>query len=446
MGDRPPGPICGSKVGTDHIDSGTNCRSQSPSPGSTGKIPGTEGASGKPSFLEGMRQSAVVESLLGVRRLIGTLESMIMPSGQQALLNDEITARMLLAQGNYEKAFEVATGFAEYFDIHKQAKKAGSSTSETAAVMMGHAAGFNQAVETVKGEDSTGNTLSVFDRIGTGLDALTRIVSTAMTVDAGVNLAGAGLNKLGFASPVKVVSPVYRIAGRDVVVVESSAGRQAFCRSSGAGKWFPVDEFHPAEGRLKISEKLGKLPIPEGQQVPAGKHEAAEMTLNRILEFFHARETPATVVRPVPKLKLPPSPALARLESSRLNLQNMKVVRKSSVLQKPAIFRHSLFKSDVPAATYNQIKRSGKLLMSSGGGAHYGEGVYVYGPGKPGIPSYIDVEIPSGVAVEELQVPGEGTYYRLVPANGNAVPAVIKGTNIPKEAIEMFEKLLGKEK
>jgi hypothetical protein len=443
MGGQQPGSLCGHKVGENWVDDGTNCRSQSPSPGSTGKIPEAEGKGGKPSFLESMRQSAVVESLLGARRLISTFQNMIMPTGQQALMNDELTARMLLAQGDYERAFEVATGFAEYFDIHKQAKKAGSSTSETASVMMGHAAGFNQAVETVQGEDSAGNKLSVFDRIGTGLDALARIVSTAMTVDMGVNLAGAGLNKLTFGSPVKVVSPVYRIAGRDVVVVESSAGRQAFSRWSG-GRWLPVDEFHPADARLKIPEKLGKLSLPEGQQVPAGKHEAAEMTLNKILEFFGAPET--TVARPVPKVKLPPSPALARLESTRLNLQNMKVVRKSFVLEKPSTFRHSLFRSDVPAATYNQIKRSGKLLMSSGGGAHYGEGVYVYGPGKPGVPSYIDVEIPSGVAVEELQVPGEGTYYRLVPANGNAVPAVIKGTNIPKEMIEMFEKLLEKEK
>jgi hypothetical protein len=117
------------------------------------------------------------------------------------------------------------------------------------------------------------------------------------------------------------------IAGRDIVLVETSVGRQAFYRSSGAnsgspGKWFPVDEFRPADGwfnkaaytqkgaplqRLgskefaEISEQLGKMSIPKGQQVPAGKNGVAEMTLSRILDFFGARNTPTTVVRPVPE-------------------------------------------------------------------------------------------------------------------------------------------------
>src|SRR5262249_34587149 len=36
------------------------------------------------------------------------------------------------------------------------------------------------------------------------------------------------------SSGVNVVSPVYNIAGRDVIVVDTSVGRQAFYRSSGA--------------------------------------------------------------------------------------------------------------------------------------------------------------------------------------------------------------------
>jgi hypothetical protein len=135
---------------------------------------------------------------------------------------------------------------------------------------------------------------------------------------------------------VEIVSPVYRIAERDVVIVNTSAGRQAFYRSTGinsgrAGKWLPVDEFRPYDGwfnkaayvygpgveegaalhRLgteefaRISEELGNKAIPRGYVVPAGNIENAEMTLNRILDFFGARQTPTTFVRPVPDPPVP---------------------------------------------------------------------------------------------------------------------------------------------
>ncbi len=130
----------------------------------------------------------------------------------------------------------------------------------------------------------------------------------------------------------KIISPVYRIAGRDIVIVDSLRGRQAFYRSSGTnskspGKWFPVDEMRPADGWFnkaaytqgpgleegtflhrtgnpefaRISEELTAMKIPRGQQVPAGRTETAQVTLNRILDFFHCRITPTTLNRPVPE-------------------------------------------------------------------------------------------------------------------------------------------------
>jgi hypothetical protein len=130
----------------------------------------------------------------------------------------------------------------------------------------------------------------------------------------------------------KIVSPIFRIAGRDIVVVESPFGRQAFYRSTGInsrsrGKWFPVDEIRPADGWFnksaytegleleegtplhrigniefaRISEDLTAMTIPRGQQVPAGRTETAEVTLNRILDFFRCRRTPKTANRPVPE-------------------------------------------------------------------------------------------------------------------------------------------------
>ncbi|MDD5365474.1 MAG: hypothetical protein PHR30_09060 [Gallionellaceae bacterium] len=273
------------------------------------------------TFLESLRQQAILGSILGIRRAIATFN----PTGPQSVMNDETAAQSLLAQGNYERAFEVATGFADYFEIYHQGNGIGASGWETGAVMMGHATGFNQAVETVKGETRSGAELSGFDRFATGLDALIRIASTVMTVAGGVQ-------SMGLGNTMKVVSPVYRIAGRDIVVVETSVGRQAFYRSTGAnsgspGKWFPVDELRPADGWFNkaaytqgpglakgrplhrlgssefadISKKLGEMSIPKGQLVPAGKTEIEEMTMNRILDFFGARRTPTTYVRPVPE-------------------------------------------------------------------------------------------------------------------------------------------------
>jgi hypothetical protein len=93
------------------------------------------------------------------------------------------------------------------------------------------------------------------------------------------------------------------------------------------GEWLPVDEFWPANGWFNklayvegpglqygtelhrygnhefktISKRLGRMSIPEGQPVPPGQREVEEMTLNSILDFFGARKTETTVIRPVPE-------------------------------------------------------------------------------------------------------------------------------------------------
>ncbi len=322
MGDTLPGSTCAERLGPDWIDDGTTCRMRCNARGPTGldgrpcRTPPTE-PDNSPSFLETVRQQAIIGSIIGIRKGLGAVN----PAGIEAVTRDETTAYLLLARGDYERAFEVATGLVDYFDIHKQGRAVGADASETAAVMMGHATGFNQAAATVTGQSRSGETLQGFERVLTGLDAVLRIANTTLTVVGGVQ-------SLGLGSRVTVVSPVYRIAGRDIVIVETSVGRQAFYRSSGvnsgsAGKWFPVDEIlhgwfnkaayteGPGLGKgarlhrlgteefARISKRLGEMSIPEGQHVPAGAHEAAEMTLNRILDFFRARTTPTTVIRPV---------------------------------------------------------------------------------------------------------------------------------------------------
>jgi hypothetical protein len=322
MAGKPPGHLC-QETKPVNIKDGTNCLSNVNKPGPSGHAGSSSlfqasTTAESPSLVESLRQQVVIGVVLGIR---GGLSS-VNPMGQDAVRKDEQAVYQLLAVGDYDKAFEVATGLTDYFEISREGKKYASPKSEVAAVMLGHATGFNQAVETYKGETASGGDLSGIDRIMTGLDALIRIASTAMTVAGGVS--GLGLGK-----SVKVVSPVYRFAGRDVVVVESSLGRQAFYRSSGvnsgsAGQWFPVDEFLPGwfnkaaytEGPgltvgsplhrlgskefLEISKGLGKMSIPRGAQVPAGTIEGAETTLNKILDFFGARITPTTVARPLP--------------------------------------------------------------------------------------------------------------------------------------------------
>jgi hypothetical protein len=131
----------------------------------------------------------------------------------------------------------------------------------------------------------------------------------------------------------RIVSPVYRIHGRDIVVVRTSQGNRVFYRSSGKnsgqpGKWFPIDEVWPTDGYFNkmnytqgpnmgkgqpferlgnqefanISEELGKMRIGKGAEIPPGVLESAESTLNRIFDFFNVPITKKTLFRPVPEV------------------------------------------------------------------------------------------------------------------------------------------------
>jgi len=321
MGEKVPGPICAEQLGAGWVDDGTLSRSRSMPPGPSDMCLMKEEQmdTEPPTFLEKLRQMAVIGTIIGIRKGI----AMVNPMALQGATQDEQTAQRLMGQGDYERAFEVATGFAEYFVLYKKGKLVGASNSEIGGTMIGHATGFNQAMETAQGQTVSGEDLKGIDRFLKGLEALLKIASTALTILGGVGSLG--------PTP-KIVSPIYRIGGRDIAIVETSVGRQAFYRSTGvnsksSGQWFPVDEIRPADGwfnkaaytqgpglekssplhRLgseefaQISKKLGKMSIPKGHVVPAGKNEVEEMTMNRILDFFGARTTPTTVVRPVPE-------------------------------------------------------------------------------------------------------------------------------------------------
>ncbi len=272
------------------------------------------------SWLTEVKQRAAVGSVLIPRQIIALLMATVTPTAMDTYNRDSIKAHLLISQRKYDRALEVATGYQDYFDIYQEGKQIDATTKETAGVMLGHATGINSAMETCMAETRSGKELHGVDRVLKGVDAGMRLTSTVLVISGGVIT----LRKL------TIVSPVFRISGRDIVVVETSLGRQAFYRSTGTssgkpGEWFPVDETWVVDGwfnktaytqgpglqegaRLHrlgntefklISEKLGKMKIPKGQKVPSGVNEPAETTLNRILDFFKARTTKETFYRPV---------------------------------------------------------------------------------------------------------------------------------------------------
>lgn len=328
MGDRYPGPICAEAVGDEYVDDGTMCLTRSAAPGALGRADESFSPSSEatplesPGFLEELRRQAIIGSILGIRKALAAVNPMAGGPAMQAVSADETRAQALLAGGDYDRAFELATGFPEYFEIYRQGRSIGAPDGEIAAVMLGEATGFNQAVEAASGEARGARTMSGSERITTTVEAVLKLASTALTVAGGVQ-AGSAL-----ASSGRIVSPVYRVGRHDVVVVETTVGRQAFYRSTGTnsgnpGKWYPVDEFMPhwlnkgqytqgpglekgnplhrlgSEEFARISKKLGEKSIPRGHDVPGNPRETPEATMNRILDFFGARTTKHNVVRPL---------------------------------------------------------------------------------------------------------------------------------------------------
>ncbi|WP_315836075.1 hypothetical protein [Bradyrhizobium prioriisuperbiae] len=139
-----------------------------------------------------------------------------------------------------------------------------------------------------------------------------------------------------------------------------------------------------------------------------------------------------------PKTTLPP--AVERLKTTATDLQNKNPVRTVEVLTKPATFRHTLTASP-QQMSYARIEMEGSMRLSTGGNAHYGEGVYAWPANRPGSGTYIDIEVPPGTGVETLNVAGT-KWVRLLPPQGNTLPVRIVGTNMPKADIEFGRKMV----
>ena len=175
MGERPKTPLCVTQLGPNWIDEGTLCRSRSFPPGSIGlgnessfSVAAGAKAAEEPSFLESLRQQAVIGSILGIRQAIATFT----PSGLQAVRKMKALPsycsfkEVMIVHLNWQQALRSISKYVG------SVRRLGLPTLEIGAVMLGHSTGFNQAVETVKGENRSGQQLRGFERFSTGLDGL----------------------------------------------------------------------------------------------------------------------------------------------------------------------------------------------------------------------------------------------------------------------------------
>ena len=159
--------------------------------------------------------------------------------------------------------------------------------------------------------------------------SLGRRIPSRSPVDVVGGGAGGGASESGnSAGTSRWTSPVFQIDSDtvplDVIVVETSDGRQGFYRSDGTnsgmpGRWLPFDEYTAgqinkfdytqrpglekgtplhrfgSEEYRSISDELTNANIPEGAPLRSGEH------LNQILDFFNARmSTDHRFNRPVP--------------------------------------------------------------------------------------------------------------------------------------------------
>jgi hypothetical protein len=210
----------------------------------------------KKSVLERFKEDAVLAGILGVREGLAGLD-FLNPVGARLSVQDaRAEAKALQAKGNYDRAVEVATGFQEYFDIGREGKERGSSKTETAAVMLGHATGFNQAIETYKGEDRSSKELHGVDRFLRGVDAVLRLANTVSTVAGGVEAASSKMRPgLPFSSERAMNSAV--AAEAQAAAQEAKAATAGTSTAMKALQPPPIiDEMKQAKALKPLEEEL----------------------------------------------------------------------------------------------------------------------------------------------------------------------------------------------
>ena len=98
-----------------------------------------DGMEERPSGLDQVGSSALVGALFGLRGAVSFCLGQ--PPG---FFQDQLATQLLVEKGELGRALQVASGFGDYFDIHREGASQGSSGWEQSGVMLGHAIGTNQ--------------------------------------------------------------------------------------------------------------------------------------------------------------------------------------------------------------------------------------------------------------------------------------------------------------
>jgi hypothetical protein len=187
----------------------------------------------------------------------------------------------------------------------------GVSAGET---ITGESSGFLNPGRLLSGDTEIGRDLSVGERVLSGFNALLSLFGI-----------GAAAWAARSAGALRFVGPVFQYAERDIIIVETSLGRQAFYRSTGQnsgmpGRWLPFDEVTNIPPQLRdwfnkagytegipvgaplhrvgtpefarISDALTEMNIGAGAPLLSARH------VNDILDFYGARLTQYSMQRP----------------------------------------------------------------------------------------------------------------------------------------------------
>jgi RHS repeat-associated protein len=139
-----------------------------------------------------IKEELILGGLVGVRQGFAPLNPLYLTGITKNQIDEQfrqdlVEARAAANAGNFEEAKAIAGG--EYMRIHIEGNEVGSSGGEQAAVIIGQATGFNQAVETTTATTRKGDELKGFKRFTTGIDALLRLASTVGFLAGGVQFA-----------------------------------------------------------------------------------------------------------------------------------------------------------------------------------------------------------------------------------------------------------------
>jgi RHS repeat-associated protein len=206
----------------------------------------------------------------------------------------------------------------------------------------GRSVGVIDPMNFFTGDREIGRRLSTTERVfsatvgAVGAFGMAKAKLTPFTTPSDLTIVGPGpaggtITTAG-GGPLRVVSPVFTYGGRDILIVETSVGRQGFYRSTGTssgmpGRWLPFDEIleheliyakgwvnkgeyvRPGDSRLhrfgseefrSISDAL------TGQNIPPSTFILQdEAHVNQIMDFFGARLTGNNFFRPTPDFRAP---------------------------------------------------------------------------------------------------------------------------------------------